>query len=525
MGHSDQWQLVEMGFIDSLPDGVAFVDSDLRVQWTNRPFLSILGHADSPVGRTLTELLTSPEFPEIDLSPLTSEDPGQPQHRLILRVDSRKWLGLRSRPCSARTPGRAQESASGSQVDANSEVIDGYAVTVRDVSLEVMERQKQEAIYRAGLELGNLSPDEVTSMSHDERVDLLKESILEFTQDILGYKTFEIRQLNPFTQELLPLLEFGMNPEAAARRLFARPEENGVTGYVAYTGTPYLCNDTLVDPRYLCGINDAHSSLTVPLMLRDIVLGTFNVESPGTRAFDEQDLEFLLLFGRIVANELNQLQLLVAEKVTTETQNSDRLRREISDPSDIILRDATWILERYIGHDPDVCDRLHRIVEATRKISGRIDHVDEGGPSTSMVGSVIAREPRPKLRRKRILVIDGDIVARDDAHTLLGQMGCFVEAVPNCEDACLMARSHHYDVILTDIRLPDKNGYECFRQLRDINANVPIIMMTGFGYDPTHSIVNARKEGLKSVLYKPFRRGQLLDEVEKAVSTPPPHDS
>ncbi len=87
-----------------------------------------------------------------------------------------------------------------------------------------------------------------------------------------------------------------------------------------------------------------------------------------------------------------------------------------------------------------------------------------------------------------------------------------------------MVRSHFYDVVLTDIRLPDMNGYECFRELRKINGHLPIIMMTGFGYDPAHSIVNARKEGLKAVLYKPFRRGQMLDEVEKAVTTPPSTD-
>ena len=46
-------------------------------------------------------------------------------------------------------------------------------------------------------------------------------------------------------------------------------------------------------------------------------------------------------------------------------------------------------------------------------------------------------------------------------------------------------------------------------------------LMTGFGYDPTHSIVKARQEGLKSVLYKPFRLDQLLTEVETAVTTEP----
>jgi putative methionine-R-sulfoxide reductase with GAF domain len=119
---------------------------------------------------------------------------------------------------------------------------------------------------------------------------------------VLGFDTFEIRILNPETQELLPLLEFGMDPEAAKRRLFASETGNGVTGFVAYSKKSYLCADTKKDPIYICGAVDARSSLTVPLMIRDSVLGTFNVESPGTLAFDQKDLDFLTLFGRVVAS-------------------------------------------------------------------------------------------------------------------------------------------------------------------------------------------------------------------------------
>jgi hypothetical protein len=42
--------------------------------------------------------------------------------------------------------------------------------------------------------------------------------------------------------------------------------------------------------------------------------------------------------------------------------------------------------------------------------------------------------------------------------------------------------------------------------------------MTGFGYDPGHSIVKARQAGLKAVLYKPFRLDQLLETVELLVT-------
>jgi two-component system, sensor histidine kinase SagS len=62
------------------------------------------------------------------------------------------------------------------------------------------------------------------------------------------------------------------------------------------------------------------------------------------------------------------------------------------------------------------------------------------------------------------------------------------------------------------------NGYDCFVKLREIHEHLEVILMTGFGYDPAHCIVKARQQGLRSVLYKPFRLDQLLAEVEKAVS-------
>ena len=45
--------------------------------------------------------------------------------------------------------------------------------------------------------------------------------------------------------------------------------------------------------------------------------------------------------------------------------------------------------------------------------------------------------------------------------------------------------------------------------------------MTGFGWDPSHSIVKARQEGLQTVLYKPFRADRLMEAVEQALRTSP----
>ncbi|MEZ6063644.1 MAG: response regulator [Planctomycetaceae bacterium] len=503
-------QVCAQGFMDSVPDALVLVDAEKKVVWHNAVFRSMSGREDSLTGLSFLEALGSPELISPNFSPLENEPGPNQVMSSILKLNDRRFVEFRA--------SRSQLPVGHGQTQPFTSIV------LRDVTEEVTGRQKVEAIHKAGIELGNLSPDDVREMSHDQRIDLLKQNILRYTKEILGFETIEIRLLNPATGQLKPLLDVGMQEEAVCRLLFAKETGNGVTGYVAASGQSYLCQDTRSDSLYLTGAAGARSSLTVPLIMHDEVLGTFNVESPGTQSFDQKDLEFLQEFGDVVAVALNQLQLLMAEKFTTATANSQRLRREVARPTDDILYDATSILEKYIGHDPDVCDKLHRILDNTRLIRGNIDKVSEDYNPDTDYGPVVLslHEERPALKGKRILVADADDSVRESAYNLLFPYGCEVEGIRSGLQACQMARSHHYDVVLADIRLPDMSGYECFCKVRSINEHMPVILMTGFGWDASHSIVKARQQGLKAVLYKPFRMEQLLTEVEKAVTTPPP---
>ncbi len=89
-----------------------------------------------------------------------------------------------------------------------------------------------------------------------------------------------------------------------------------------------------------------------------------------------------------------------------------------------------------------------------------------------------------------------------------------VETARDGREALIMARLSTYDAVLADIRLPDMNGYEFYCQVRQAQPQARVILMTAFGYDATHSIVNARRDGLQHVLYKPFRVEQLLERVQ-----------
>ena len=77
-----------------------------------------------------------------------------------------------------------------------------------------------------------------------------------------------------------------------------------------------------------------------------------------------------------------------------------------------------------------------------------------------------------------------------------------------------------YDIIISDIKLPEYSGFQLMMRLKEIIDPVPMILMTGFGYDPGHSIVNALQNGLhpKARLFKPFRLDQLIDVVQTVLT-------
>ncbi len=493
--------LLQNDFIlEVLREGVAVVQPDLHIVWANSTFEN---WCNGPVkGKSFYEALGNPEILGPDFCPFHSSLVGKTITTRLSRRDNR-FLELRVTPI-ADAAGKVQR----------------FITLCRDISAEVQQQQQLDALHQASRELADLQVDQLAEMCVEERIELLKQNIRRLTKDLLHYDVIEIRLLIEETGELVPLLAEGMTEEAAKRKLYARQEGNGVTGFVAATGKSYLCNDTTTDPLYIEGAQGARSSLTVALTLGDKVIGTFNVESPQTGGFNEMDVQFTEIFCREVAVALHTLELLTAEKRSTTTQSIDAINREVALPVDEILTAATSILERWIGHEPEMAEKLKKILSSARAIKKSIMQVGENlTPANTMPLTYHApAEQAPKLKGLRVLVVDNDDRVRRTAHDILGRFGCVVETARDGQEALSMARLNPYDAMLADIRLPDLSGLDVYRELRQTQPAARVILMTGFGYDPSHSIVNARQEGLRHVLYKPFRVDQLIDCLQ---SDPP----
>ena len=490
--------------LDAIADGVAVVDPESRVLWINPEFRKLIAPGTDPEGVEFFKTLGTPEVVEAVESPdpFAKAQTTRAAASAILRLESGQYFRLTVTPV----------------YDQGGQLTQMIALT-REITAEYLQEQKITAIHKAGEELADLTPEELGEMGVEERTDLLKYNIARHMKDLLGLDFVEIRLLERESGRLDPLLAMGMTHLAASRELYARREGNGVTGLVAETGQSYLCIDTSNDPHYLEGASGARSSLTVPLLYHGTVIGTLNVENLQPNAFDERDRRFLEIYARSVASALNTLELLLAEKLVATSASVEAISRELAIPIDEILNDATVTLDRYAGHDEDIVARLRHLLYRAREIRTL---VHKAGSSIAPDARGGTHRPPPPFAGIRILVVDAEESIRRAAHNVLGQQGASVETAPDCREAIALARQTPYSAALVDIRLPDLNGYEAFRRLREAQPGMPIILMTGFGYDPTHSIVKARQEGLQAVLYKPFRSDRLIEAVEQSLRHPQP---
>jgi CheY-like chemotaxis protein len=258
--------------------------------------------------------------------------------------------------------------------------------------------------------------------------------------------------------------------------------------------------------------------LTVPIYLHDQVIGTFNIEARSTGAFTEDDRQFAEIFGGYIAIALHMLEVLVVESHTTTGRLADNVINELASPLADILCDASTLMEDYIGHD-DLRHRLQAIIDNVALIKECVKQV------TKPDGGILGSRPKqptidPLLAGKRVLVIDDEQIIRDTVREVLCKYGCVVDTARDGDEADALIRQQGFNLVLTDIRMPGKTGYEVFRAVREIRPECPVIFMTGFGYDPSHSIIRAEPEGLAAVLFKPFKVDELLKEVRSAVAEP-----
>jgi DNA-binding NtrC family response regulator len=121
-----------------------------------------------------------------------------------------------------------------------------------------------------------------------------------------------------------------------------------------------------------------------------------------------------------------------------------------------------------------------------------------------------------KEKNNRILIVDDEADVLDFLKIYLESQGWDITTVNSADKAFASVGERAFFLIITDIAMPDMDGYEFVAKLKEKNVPSEIALMTGFGYNPKHTLLKIYNTMHYPCLFKPFNRAKLLSSVKIA---------
>ena len=532
---SQELSLPERCVLENIPVALVLADLNQTVTWCNSQFYRWT-RQENPVGQRFFPLLGRPTMLGPDFVPFSKVRRTGCSTSTVLKMadipDIPRFLRMLVGP-----------------VFGDDGKVNGYVASLSDVTERTTREEKWGRLREAGRELADLSKKDVLLRSPKERTSILQAKIAKYVQDILKFSYVEIRVKSEKNPSLLePLFAFGISDEARQRTLYVSQDANGITGWVAYHAKSYKMEDSNEDPFFVEGVIGARSSMTVPLLYRGEVIGTFNVESLQPNAFDETDVQMLETFADDVALAIHTLELLSVEQKEAAFRSIEKVFSDSIGPLNLILNEMAFFpLEEWRQHPAsinidEIVTSITKVREYARQIQSAFQgHIAALTPDLSPELYATDCNNYPMLRGRRVLMVDGDESVGRELSRLLFYYGCTVESSTSGFGALKMLETTHYDVCLSDIKLPDMSAFTFFKRVRCIYCkrcqnrpldiiceppeddpycpqvampNIPFIYMRSFGYDTGHVTTRAAQAGVTKVVFKPFILTQLLDTLK-----------
>jgi PAS domain S-box-containing protein len=315
---------------------------------------------------------------------------------------------------------------------------------------------------------------------------------------ILGYAPSEI--MESFVGRLYPSVD-------EARRVMSamRDEGHGGLDIVETFQTTFL----------------AKSGAEIPVAISGTLLRDDSGEVDGTIGFakDLRDIlrkDQLATLGEVavgLSHEINNPLAVILNQ--TELLEKD-IERLADDADCSVESERVYAMRREIGRISEILERMSRMVQT--EVYETVEYI---GPAR-MIDLRKKYEPseRERLAGLRILVVDDDMGIQHTMKEILEADGCVVETVGDGVEALQSIAAGPFDLVLTDVVMPNMDGHELYQAIRRDHPQLPVLMMTAFHYDRDHVIKRSRLEGLEGVIFKkpvdPKRlRDVIMDTVGK----------
>jgi len=115
----------------------------------------------------------------------------------------------------------------------------------------------------------------------------------------------------------------------------------------------------------------------------------------------------------------------------------------------------------------------------------------------------------------RVLLVEDDPSTKDSIELMLKSAGMVIDSTDMGEDGLEIGKLYDYDIIILDIMLPDMDGFEVLRRLRDAKVRTPVLILSGL--TESENKVKGLGSGADDYLTKPFNREELVARIQAIV--------
>ena len=121
-----------------------------------------------------------------------------------------------------------------------------------------------------------------------------------------------------------------------------------------------------------------------------------------------------------------------------------------------------------------------------------------------------------KEKTYRILVVDDQNVILKIIAAAFKNTSYEISAVNNPVEAYQMVEDEHFDIVITDIQMPEMNGLDLLRKIKKHNGMIPVIIITG--YTTINNVLNAFRYGAFDFFFKPVKPAEIVCAVNEAAA-------
>lgn len=119
----------------------------------------------------------------------------------------------------------------------------------------------------------------------------------------------------------------------------------------------------------------------------------------------------------------------------------------------------------------------------------------------------------------KILVVDDDAIVIKSCRRILESEGFEVSTVPSAEQALEAAKNSDFDLLLIDVKMPERDGMYLLREIKKNWPEMPSIVMSG--YPTPETIADVLRLGASLFIPKPFRPDELMKSVRQVIQKIP----